>query len=55
MRKFIPVISDTSGIVWVAGFGVRNEESGIKRTYIAIAKDIKTNENNKSFFITQRK
>ena len=55
LRRFIPIICDKSGIVWVPGFGVRNEESGIKRTHIAIARCVDTNASNKKFHIIQRK
>lgn len=54
-RRLIPVICDNQGIVWVPGFGVRNEGDGVKRSYIAIAKNKSKDNSGLSFYITQRK
>lgn len=54
-RPLIPVICDKDGVLWVPGFGVRGEEKGIKKSYIAIAKEKQEEESGKSFFITKRK
>ena len=53
-RQRVPVICDKFGILWTPGFGVRNEENKVNRSYIAIATPRNDNNNIKSFYICQR-
>lgn len=54
MRTLVPVICDSKGIAWVPGFGVRNEESGQQKMYIAIAKSNFNDKSKNNFYITKR-
>ena len=53
MRMSVPVICDSNGIVWVPGFGVRNEEDKNIKSYIAIAEPC-ADGNGKKLFVCSR-
>ena len=54
-RANVPVIYDADGIVWVAGFGVRNEGEFTPNAYICIATPKTSDSGQRRFYITKRK
>lgn len=54
-RASVPVVCDKYGIVWVAGFGVRNEEENKKLSYIAIGEPIEECTGKKLFVCSRKK
>ncbi len=53
-RNCVPVFADNNGIVWVAGFGVRDEGKCECTHYIAIAEPKDKNSEKLSFYISKR-
>ena len=55
-RRRIPILCDSKGIVWVAGFGVRDDSAGTEPLYVAFAEPItKANTNDVSFYLNNMK